>query len=48
MFNVNDEQITVSSDEIYQLDFLKEVVLNRFMKKALTFCRAPCRKISIS
>ena len=44
----NGEQITVSTNEIYQLDFLKEVLLNRSIKEAVTIRRAPCRKFSIS
>ena len=48
MINVNGKQITVSTNEIYQLAFLKEVVLNHSMKEPVTFRRAPCRKFSIS
>ena len=42
------QQIIVSTKEIYRLAFLKEVVLNCFMKEAVTLRRAPCRKFSIS
>ena len=42
------QQIIVSTNEIYRLAFLKEVVLNCFMKEAVTLRRAPCRKFSIS
>ena len=44
MIIVNGKQITVSTNEIYPLDFLEEVVLNRSSKGAITssFCRAPC------
>ena len=48
MINFNGKQITVGTNKIYQLLFLKEVVLNRSMKEAVTFHRAPCRKFSIS
>ena len=43
-------QITVSTNKIYQLAFLKEVVLNRSSKGAMTgsFCRVPCSFLSIS
>ena len=33
---------------IYQVAFLKEVVLNRSVKEAMTFSRAHGRKFSIS
>ena len=38
------KQITVNTNEICQLDFLKEVVLNRSMKGAMagSFHRARC------
>ena len=50
MINVNGKQYTVSTNEIYQLAFLKEVVLNRSTKRAMTdsFRRAPCSLPSIS
>ena len=36
MVNVNGEQITVSTNKIYQLGFLKIFILNRSMKGAIT------------
>ena len=44
------KQITVSTNEIYQLVFLEEAVLNSSSKGAMTnsFCRAPCLLPSIS
>ena len=44
------KNITVSTNEIYQLAFFKEAVLNCFSKVAMTdsFCRAPCSLPSIS
>ena len=35
MINVNGNQITLSTKEIYQLAFLKVVVLNRYTKGAM-------------
>ena len=44
------KKITVSTNEIYQLTFLKKVVLNCSLKEAMTsfFYRAPCLLPSIS
>ena len=44
------KQITVITNEIYQLDFLKEIVLNHSSKGETTgsFCRAPCSLHSVS
>ena len=35
-------QIALSANEIYQLDFLKEVALHRSLKRAGYFRRTPC------
>ena len=50
MINVNGKPVVVSTNEIYQLNFLKEVVLNSSSKGAMTgsFCRAPGSLPSIS
>ena len=50
MVNVNGEQITVSTNKIYQLGFLKIFILNRSTKGAITssFGRAPCSLPSVS
>ena len=50
MVNVNGEQITVSTNKIYQLGFLKIFILNRSTKGAITrsFGRAPCLLPSVS
>ena len=47
--NAMIKQITVSNNKIYQLDFLKEVVLNCYTKGAMTgsFHRASCSLPSI-
>ena len=44
------KKITVSTNEIYQLTFLKKVVLNCSLKEAMTsfFYGAPCLLPSIS
>ena len=44
------KKITVGTNEIYQLTFLKKVVLNCSLKKAMTsfFYRTPCLLPSIS
>ena len=44
------KQIAVSTNEIYQLASLKEVILNRSSKRAMTgsFCRAHCSLPSIA
>ena len=50
MVNVNGEQITLSTNKIYQLGFLKIFILNRSTKGAITssFGRAPCSLPSVS
>ena len=50
MVNVNGEQITVSTNKIYLLGFLKIFILNRSTKGAITssFGRAPCSLPSVS
>ena len=50
MVNVNCEQITVSTNKIYQLGFLKIFILNRSTKGAITrsFGRALCLLPSVS
>ena len=44
------KQVTVSTNEIYQLSFLKEIILNHSSKEGMTgsFCRAPLPLPSIS
>ena len=48
MLIIEVSKFTISSNEIYQLDFLKEVILNPSMKEAVTCRRAPCQKFFIS
>ena len=50
MINVNGKQITVSTNEIYQLTCLKVFVLNRSTKGAMagSLCKAPYSLPSIS
>ena len=44
------KEVTVSTNEIYQLAFLKEAILDCSSKRAMTssFCRAPCSLRSVS